>query len=245
MMMRLRMFAWAAEWSRLPRMRLSTVSFSLFILASCGGENTETDASTGATTTATATSGSTSGSTSGGATEGPTTDPTEATEPTSGATTHATHSSVTGESSSGEGGETGSTTVATTDDVSSSSGGVEPSGTSIVENDCAPDDGSALQFKIEVEAPVCGAQLAEEKLRILLWQGGPLPAGVYPIGEQTGFATYQIGNDEPTNSVDGTLTIESWVGDLVVGSYELTFVDDSVRQGDFSGPFCMVDTFCG
>lgn len=231
-------------------MRLSTVSFSFFILASCGGEKgtTETEASTGATTTATATTGGTTGDS---ATEAPTTDPTEATNATtgesgtSGATTHASHSSTTGESSTSEGSSTGSTTVATTDDASSSSGGVEPVGTSIVENNCAPDDGAALEFKLEVEAPVCGTQLAGEGLRIFLWQGGPLPAGVYPIGEQTGFATYQIGNDEPTNSVDGTLTIESWVGDLVVGSYDLTFIDNSVRQGDFVGPFCMVDTFCG
>jgi len=242
------MFAWAAQWSRLPRMRLSTVTFSVSILASCGGENTDTEASTGATTTATATT-ATTGGTTGGATEGPTSDPT--TGPTTGATTESSQSSVTGESSTsegssstGEGGETGSTTVATTDDASSS-GGVEPVGTSIVENDCAPNDGAALQFKIEVAAPVCGAQLAEEKLRILLWQGGPLPAGVYPIGEQFGFATYQIGDDEPINSVAGSLTIVSWVGDLVVGSYALTFVDESVRQGDFAGPFCMVDTFCG
>ena len=233
-------------------MRLSTVSFSLFILASCGGEKetTETDASTGVTTTAT-------GGTTGGTTDAPTSDPTEATTATtattgeSGTTGATSHSSVTGESSTSEGSstggvdETGSTTVATTDDASSSSGGVEPVGTSIVENDCAPDDGAALQFKLEVESPVCGTALAGEKLRILLWQGGPLPAGVYPIGEQFGFATYQVGNNEPTNSVDGTLTIESWVGDLVVGSYDLTFVDNSVRQGDFVGPFCMIDTFCG
>ena len=237
-------------------MRLSTVSFSLLILASCGGEKetTETDASTGATTTATATSGGTTGDV---ATDAPTSDPTEATTATtattgeSGTTGATSHSSVTGESSTSEGSstggvdETGSTTVATTDDASSSSGGVEPVGTSIVENDCAPNDGAALQFKLEVESPACGTALAGEKLRILLWQGGPLPAGVYPIGGQFGFATYQVGNNEPTNSVDGTLTIESWVGDLVVGSYDLTFVDNSVRQGDFVGPFCMIDTMCG
>lgn len=228
-------------------MRLSTVSFSFLVLVACGGEKetTETEASTGATTTATATSGGTTGGTTE-ATTGDTTSPTTGESGTTGATSQ---SSVTGESTTSEGssgeGETGSTTVATTDDASSSSGGVEPIGTSIVENDCAPNDGAALQFKLEVEAPVCGTQLAGEKLRILVWQGGPLPAGVYPIGEQNGFATYQIGNDEPINSVDGTLTIESWVGDLVVGSYALTFVDDSVRQGDFVGPFCMIDTFCG
>lgn len=122
---------------------------------------------------------------------------------------------------------------------------MEPAGSAIVENDCAPNDGAALQFKMEVTEPVCGAALAGEMLRVMLWQGGPLAPGVYPVGEQAGFATYQVGNNEPTNSVDGTLTIDSWEGDLVVGSYDLTFVDNSVRQGVFAGPFCLENIPCG
>lgn len=242
---------------RLPRMRLSIFSFSLLLVAACGGEKntSETDGSTGGTGTggATSSTGGTTGdegTSDAPTTTGGTTDVT-VTGGESDTTAAPTNTSkVTGESESGESGhashgESGATGTGETGGDTDTTGGVDPVGTAIVENSCAPDDGPALEFKLEIEAPVCGAQPVGEKLRLLLWQGGPLPAGVYPVGEQTGFATYQVGNNEPVNSVAGTLTIESWVGDVVVGSYDLTFVDDSARQGAFTGPFCMVNAPCG
>jgi hypothetical protein len=228
----------------------------------CGDDKntSDSDTSTGGTASASTSTGDATGTTGGSSGDGGVTEPTtagesdttnmggtesgttgEATTHTSHATTHTSHA-TTGESSSSEGSSDDS---GTDGESSGTSGGVDPAGTAVVEDSCAPNDGAALLFRLAVTEPVCGAQDKGEKLHIFFWEGAPLAPGSYPITEGMGFASYQVGNKEPINSVDGTLTIDSWVGDLVIGSYELTFVDDSVREGVFAGPFCDLNPPCG
>ena len=217
----------------------------MLLVAACGDDKntSDSDTSTGATMGASTSTGDTTGTTDGSSGDDGGTEPTTAGTSEPGTTGSTTHSSVTGESSSGA--DTSGTSGSDGGDSSGTSGGLEPAGTAVVEDACAPNDGPAVQFRFEVSEPVCGAQSTGEGLHLFLWQGGPLAPGDYSLTEQMGFASYQVGNDEPTNSVDGTLTIDSWVGDLVIGSYQLNFVDDSTREGVFAGPFCQTNPPCG
>ncbi len=231
------------------------------MLVACGGEKntSDTDAATGTEAASTATPGTTTAT--AGTTSEPTTSVTDGdTDPSASSTPTTTQTSqVTGESSSSDGStssgtsEPGTTSATATtgtgeteeSGTGDSSTGGDPLTDAVVQNDCAPNDGPALQFQLEVETDACGTDVTGDQLRLMLWEGGPLAPGDYVISQQTGIATFQVGNDEPVVSTSGTLTISSWDGDLVTGSYDLTFADKSTRTGGFAGPFCLVMIGCG
>jgi hypothetical protein len=151
-----------------------------------------------------------------------------------------TTEALTGTGSSGEPVTSGESTG---DETST---GAPPIGDATVEDSCAPDDGPALEFKLELDAPTCGASWATETLRVVLFEAGPLAPGVYPLDGGFGFATRQ-GMDEPEMVVatSGSVTIEAWDDAAVVGGYELLFEDATVRVGGFSGPVCPAMPLCG
>lgn len=113
-------------------------------------------------------------------------------------------------------------------------------------NACAPDDGPAVALRVGLVEPACEAKWGGESLRIVIFMAAPLQPGVYPLGEGLGFATRQ-GVDDPdfVSGTVGSVTIEAWDGAAVVGSYEVSFADASVRAGGFSGPYCDDDILCG
>jgi hypothetical protein len=142
--------------------------------------------------------------------------------------------------SSGEPSSSGETTGAET------STGAPPVGDATVEDSCAPDDGPALEFKLELSAPTCGASWATETLRVVLFQAGPLAPGVYALDGGFGFATRQgMDEQEMVVGTSGSVTIETWDAAAVVGSYELVFEDASERAGGFAGPVCPAMPLCG
>lgn len=111
---------------------------------------------------------------------------------------------------------------------------------------CAPDDGPAVALRPGLVEPMCEAKWSDESLRIVIFMAAPLAPGVYELGDGLGFATRQ-GKDDPdfVSGIAGSVTIESWDGAAVVGSYSVTFMDASVREGGFSGPYCDDDILCG
>ena len=147
-----------------------------------------------------------------------------------------TGASEAGESTAGEGttgGDTGTTGEVIVLDAA-------------LNNACAPDDGPAVALRVGLVEPACEAKWGGESLRIVIFMAAPLQPGVYPLGEGLGFATRQ-GVDDPdfVSGTVGSVTIEAWDGAAVVGSYEVSCADASVRAGGFSGPYCDDDILCG
>lgn len=162
--------------------------------------------------------------------------------------------STTGSSGSGSATDTLATTGPQTSTGSESSAGDSTSGTTgglvVVDgalvDACAPDDGPAVELRLGLSEPLCDSKWSDEQLRILLFTGAPLAPGVYPLGGGFGFATRQ-GVDDPDfiSGMTGSVTIESWDDAGVVGGYNVTFEDTSVRAGGFSGPYCDLSPPCG
>lgn len=178
---------------------------------------------------------------SASATEGPSTGPATG---TAGMT-----STSVGESTGGD--STGADESTSGDSSGSGGGETETTGEVVVvaaalNNACAPDDGPAVALRPGLVEPGCEAKWSDESLRIVLFMEAPLLPGVYPLGEGLGFATRQ-GMDEPdfVTAMAGSVTIEAWEDQAVVGTYSVTFADASVREGAFSGPYCDDDILCG
>lgn len=212
------------------------------------GSATDTDPATGsATETATGGPGTSSGP-----------EPTTASDVTGEGSTTEPVAPSTGEVSTGEV-STGDS-VSTTTEVSStgtegetfadtmgesSTGEPTAPGDASVHDSCAPNDGPALEFRLELDAATCEAGWVDEQLRVMIFQGGPLAPGEYSLA-QNGFASLQPkGVQDPVTTNDGTLTIVSWDDGGVTGSYTLTFPNAEVREGAFAGPYCPGNVPCG
>ena len=68
--------------------------------------------------------------------------------------------------------------------------------------------------------------------------------GDYPLDGGTGFGWWQQGDLPPESTNVGMITIDAWEGDMVTGSYTLTFAG-AVLEGEFAGPRCPPDGLCG
>jgi hypothetical protein len=210
--------------------------------ASETGEGTTGASTSGASTSEVSASGASTDelptgtlSESAGATEAPTTGPGTGMTGTSGGESTGGDSTGMGESTGGESsaGETGTTGDVVVLDAA-------------LNDACAPDDGPAVALRPGLIEPVCEADWSDESLRIVIFMAAPLGPGVYQLGEGLGFATRQGKNDPDfVSGTEGSVTIESWDGAAVVGSYSVTFMDASVREGGFSGPYCDDDILCG
>lgn len=177
-------------------------------------------------------------------TDGPTDPPVTST--TSGTsdepTSTGTGASETDTTAADPGTSTGTTADASSGDTTT--GG--PDILSTVEPACAPDDGPALAFKIDLTEAVCGAAWTEEELTIVLFQDAPLAPGTYPLDGAMGFALLRTDEmDEGSFGDIGGLTIDTWDGAVVRGSYDVTFMDQQARAGTFVAVFCPVQLMCG
>ncbi len=118
-------------------------------------------------------------------------------------------------------------------------------GDATVDDSCAPDDGPALEFRLELSAPMCGAMWSGDVLRVMLYQGGPLAPGSYKLDGGMGFAWLQQGDQPPVTSETGTIVIDAWDGEMVSGSYMLPGLGVDVIEGTFAGPHCPAGGLCG
>ena len=174
--------------------------------------------------------------------------PTSSEGPVTSSGSGSSDSASSGPGSTGEGTGTSADPSAATDDPGTTAAtgatGGEPIGDATVDDSCAPDDGPALEFRLRLTAPVCGADWSGDVVRAMLFQGGPLAPGDYPLDGGTGFGWWQQGDLPPESTNVGMITIDAWEGDMVTGSYTLTFAG-AVLAGDFAGPRCPPDGLCG
>lgn len=131
----------------------------------------------------------------------------------------------------------------TSESTSESTGEGVP-GNATVDDSCAPNDGAALEFRVGLDEASCGSPWSGDQLRLLVYQGAPLSPGVYPLDGIDGAAVFD-GGDGLVFGSDGSLTIEAWTEEAVVGSYEVTLEDNSVHSGSFVGPHCLTMPMCG
>ncbi len=221
---------------------MRTYGLILCVSLSCGSDNS----AGGDEASTTGTSGA-EGSSSGDATPTDVTATASDTEATGTSSPSTGDTDETTDATTGTEGETfGESSGSGESSGGESSTGATPVGDATVEDACAPDDGPALEFKLELAAPSCGASWADETLRVVLFEAGPLAPGVYPLDGGLGFATRQgMGEPEMVVGSSGSVTIEAWDAAAVVGSYALVFEDASTRSGEFAGPVCPVMPLCG
>lgn len=247
----------AGERRTLPAMRtIKSALFSVLLVAACGDSKGTSDSDSGASSGGASTdgptstgggTGSTGGSTTGGTGDGTSgvtdatseTTPTDSTPTTLEATTEVVTTDAETDSTAG-----GSTTTGETGDGTGETG-VQLLVDGSAESTCAPNDGPAVELKIDLSAPVCGASWDGEQLRVIVFQGAPLAPGTYMLGDDTGFGTLQIGANEPMFADAGSVTIESWTDAEVTGTYTVIFGDNTMRSGAFTGPFCPTMPMCG
>jgi hypothetical protein len=109
---------------------------------------------------------------------------------------------------------------------------------------CAPDDGPAVKFEFGVSEAepdaLCKAELAPGWLRIDLWESAPLSAGLHPVSEIGGSVT----RDGDLTSSVGWVRIDSWVGDVINGSFGVIIGDELIEGDLVDVPFCKYDDTC-
>ena len=133
-----------------------------------------------------------------------------------------------------------------------------PSGGSIMENSCAPDDGLAWEFTIALTSGCDSAQPDPDEpfVRIAVYDIAFLDAPVGTTLEwsewQQASATYypEGSNGEPVQASAGSFHIETWegmpeVGTKIVGWYTLSFDAGEDIGGTFEASFCGGDPLCG
>jgi hypothetical protein len=229
-------------------------SLIMAISITCGGGGKAEDASAG---TDGESSGDPSGGTSGAEASTPTTgedppgtgteeDPDLTTGPaTSQGSTTGDPGMSTGEEDVTGGEEATADTGggSTGESTGESTGGGAP-GNASVDDSCAPDDGAALELRVGLDEASCGAPWSGDQLSLLVYQGAPLTPGVYPLDGGFGASVFDAGDGLVFGTV-GSLTIESWSDEEVVGSYEVTLEDRSMHSGSFVGPHCLTMPMCG
>ncbi|WAS92190.1 hypothetical protein [Nannocystis punicea] len=113
---------------------------------------------------------------------------------------------------------------------------------------CAPDDGPAVEFKIDLAERACDSDWPEDAplLRIVLFKGvDSLALGEHPLNGGWGFASYDDGDGTPETSDQGTVVITEITADGVRGTYEVTLPDDVLLAGAFDSLYCPADVMCG
>lgn len=134
-----------------------------------------------------------------------------------------------------------------------------PSGPTVVENSCAPDDGSAWEFTIGLTSGCDSAapDPSEPFVRITVYDLALLSD---PVGTTTMWTDWQPAQGQYApdgqqgmmlNASAGSIYIESWdnvgeEGSELSGWYTLTLDDDqSEIGGTFTGRYCGGDVLCG
>ncbi|MDC0717064.1 hypothetical protein [Nannocystis bainbridge] len=196
------------------------------------GTGTATDDSTGTATedpTGTGTSTSETGTSEPGTTA-------ETTSET-GTTAEPGTTAETSESGTSEGSSTGETT-----------GGPLVEGPASHGESCAPNDGVAVEFKIDLAERACDSDWPEDVplFRIVLFKSiAELELGPHQLAGEGGFAWYDDGDGTPENTDQGNVLIQEITADGLRGTYEVTLPDNTVLSGAFDSIYCPQDILCG
>jgi hypothetical protein len=187
-----------------------------------------------------------------------------------GTTTGTTAESTTAESTTAESTTAESTTDTTEQPTSTSepepvttteTGEPEPLTTSETDTDepplqgepaiysdaCAPDDGPAVEFKIDLAERACDSDWPEDVpfLRIVLFKDVELAPGEHPLTGGMGFVWYDDGNGQPLTGDVGSVVIDEVTADGVRGSYDVALSDNTPLSGSFDALYCPVVVPCG
>lgn len=171
--------------------------------------------------TGTATSGSTSGSSTSSGSSGSTT----------GSSSSSSSSSTAGSSSSGSTGDTGGVTGALAK----------------YSEECAPNDGPAVRFSIGLDVRECTGDFPADApiFEITIYEPVHLAVGEHKLDNFQGIAYFDDGNGMPLTGMTGTLTIEAMSADGQIGSYDVTFSDNTHLTGSFDAIYCKQPVLCG
>lgn len=191
-------------------------------------ESTGTTDATGSTTGSTGSTGSTTDEPTGSGTESP-----------PGTTTDVPVTT---------GSTTDTTTGSTTDDPSTTTGDPPLVGDPASYGQaCAPDDGPATEFKIQLAERLCDSDWPEDVplFRITIFEGIPQAQGDYVLDPGWGFVYYDTGDGNPLGAKSGTLSITELTADGLRGTYDIILADDTPLVGEFDAIYCPVDVLCG
>lgn len=110
-------------------------------------------------------------------------------------------------------------------------------------NACAPNDGAAVEFTIGVDMRTCDSVIPEDAatFSIAIYQGFDLPVGTHMIGA----AYLDTGDGMPQTSTTGSLTVTAKTADGLLGTYDVTFPDNTHLTGNIDAILCIVDILCG
>lgn len=126
-------------------------------------------------------------------------------------------------------------------DAGAADAGTTTSFTGVVRPDCAPTDALAYRFVLDGVSVTC-ASSAPAGLTVQVWSRDLSPRTLTFIGSAFGGAgNANLCNGTACVGLDtGTFTITEFVNGVVVGTFDLHFLDGSTRKGSFSTPVCAV-----
>ncbi|MBZ5710847.1 hypothetical protein [Nannocystis pusilla] len=174
-----------------------------------------------------------------------------------------TDSGTSTEDPTGTGGETSTTDdttsttgeTSTTDETSTTESSTGEATGGLIVGDpgthgeaCAPDDGPAVEFKIDLAERACDSDWPEDVplFRIVLFEDvAGLELGEHPLSGGWGFAWLDDGDGTPESTDQGVVVITEITGDGLRGTYEVTLPDSTVLSGAFDSLYCPADVLCG
>lgn len=112
---------------------------------------------------------------------------------------------------------------------------------------CAPDDGPAVEFKIDLAERKCDSDWPEDVpfLRIVLFKGVDLQPGEHSLTGGWGFVWYDDGSGQPISGDVGVVVIDEVTADGLRGSYDVSLSDSTPLSGTFDAIYCPADVLCG
>lgn len=173
-----------------------------------------------------------------------------------------TSSETNGSETSGETSSTETGTETTGETTTDTGGGPPlengPSGPSVMNNNCAPDDGLAWEFTISLTSACDAAQPDPDQpfVRISVYDSELL---ANPVGTTIEWTDWQMAsglyapagqNGMSEQAVAGSFHIETWdgapeVGTTITGWYTMSFESSEDIGGSFEATFCGGEIMCG
>lgn len=111
---------------------------------------------------------------------------------------------------------------------------------------CGPADDLITRIEIGITDAVCDATWSGvDKFTITILMSAPVAPGEYTFElPKQAEARVDNGDGTPLFAADGTVTIDTWVGNQVTGSYQIILNDNTHLDGTFTGPYCGGRTGC-
>jgi len=115
-------------------------------------------------------------------------------------------------------------------------------------NDCSPDSSQGMRVNLGITDAVCQAPWIDNDILMLNLYNvvPPAPLGEYSLDlPNQADAWLDNGDGMPRFAVEGKVIVDSWdPDDVVTGTYDIRFNDDTHLEGSFAGPYCGGDFSC-